>query len=38
MKVEEAAQRSSGYPSPGGVQGQVKCVIEQTGLVRGEFR
>lgn len=37
-KVEEAAQRSCGYLSPGGVQGQVRCVIEQTGLLRGEFR
>lgn len=34
VKVEEVAQRSCGYPIPGGVQGQVRCVIEHPGLVR----
>lgn len=36
MKVEEVAQRGCGYPIPDGVQGQVRCVIEQRDLVRGE--
>lgn len=37
VKVEQIARRSCGYPIPG-CQGQVRYVIEQPGLVRGECR